>query len=1798
LAALLPEGSVRRIATLGSLFQRPGQHVALLAEHGGGKATLVEQAAIAVGARFTLVESNPLAADCEAQFVRDLVSVVAGQAGHGPTNVSKDAMRPAPSSSPLVVAVRASRDHPLSTALLSHVDLLMRTGRHSGIRSGRHVHPRGIQAHEARLDVNEAAAAARQRDLALRRAFGDAHRGGGSSATVDVDLALPCILPVTLHLVLLIDADGGTGLFPGMTQRAATLLSHGLLCADAHRMRLPLRWDFDETAHAVTRALALAPQASLLQELARQVAEAELAADLEAARDQQEASPAAAQQPTQQKLRRTSREDAEAQPVTPTPRLPEVAPDLALQETQEAPEKSSASARGGMFARRLPSIGVAAPPSAAQSAAGSLGGAGAGGQMGPDETEAAADGSAIRILHCAARAPNTRLLREQLGRLLADMYGTAGGPGRSLSGLQESVASFCRLLVERRNALHETLVVARGDLHMLTQKETYIQAFERQTTQMSHNLREGRDARGELFMQLSHLDASSEALEQEMQELETAIAERSVPVQELQQFTGAERAAVQPFLLEVAEQLKSLRKEDLDELRTYVNPPTSVQETLKPVCLLMRGKYGYKNGSLPRGLDEPTWPEAVALLHQPNLYEDLRNYDMGHVPDKLLREVKRHTEKRHYDPTQLANASLAAAFLSRWVRATVAYATVAQKCRPVLRKLRKAEQVLKKMQAKAAAVRRQLVEIGEQRALLRKSLQQADEELGEQESGVSVLQQKLTRVRQLGNVTADILKRHRRTIDECQQGLRCLLGDVAIAAGALSYLQTTRPEAVESRLDAWLQSASVFGIVASPRPRIASLLPFPDSSASVEAREAALYWQRSTAISASLLHYARPGSVVVIDPYVVTASAYGAGRGALLNRHDALLYSSSDGRALPLGEPSFGHDLELGLDVVDYLADCTAVALQHCSPGRPAEFLANQRLAFGVVEAPGVYARIAAGLPSSAAYPGGRPGAAGSAESDELQQLTLAPADRRGPSRGLCWVENDDPSIGQERLLNAILATVEPGAFHEWMDARRTSQHSRAKQRAFESDILSRMQSLSDSSFETDLLLEDLQGVRLRASAHRRRHMGKLWGKATLGDKRERYRSIATLGERVFTWLGALAAEDDAYVMSWPDFTSLICQALSSFSPLSHEEGDTNERTLNGEPRGSHANPEDESENALFAGDTYAVQAMKEAVLKQVLQQLWRKGDVKQARTAALTFVLQLLRSKDVMGAAGAALFRRALMLQQTSAPIHPGQSGKSPEQGPDLNWGRDGDPHVHVSHSGPPSPLAPHAPGGPGVFLVTDATEAANSPPLWLAAYGGSWAATRELGDYHVFPKLLQSLREESEEWLSFLQPGTALLVPAPCERSYMPFARQEMAGNATVGGAQAETARLSLWERLLLWQILAPRLAPQRAWELVVSYLGPISFGPRPSLAGFLEQMYHLRNATGAETAEEEAARAAGSALELEGEEDEADERASRNTTPGLSTLSAAVPSGRTSRLFSFLETQATATKSSAFGVARRNRRDVALLHVPASETSSLAGTLAATVEAAGNRRWELRALRRNAAFGMARYSAQRTSGAVDAEVELIFVVCHDPESAATFLTFYLQQYDQLQAMVAAQKRRPPGLYDGTLLPDAILEEEEGKDEDAREGRNPGEGQESGGRPGTGTGGSQPSSANKTRRQSTTAHARGSADYRSRSNSLAAPSPPHTPLIGNSQRRRAQLVLTLMENHCGDWAWRQRHVPLWAVAQRRLQTLVLHDAGRDEGLSSAQHQHRDEHGGIGGSSGLYPSIWLAVNTLADGAD
>ena len=122
------------------------------------------------------------------------------------------------------------------------------------------------------------------------------------------------------------------------------------------------------------------------------------------------------------------------------------------------------------------------------------------------------------------------------------------------------------------------------------------------------------------------------------------------------------RADVDPVqALEAANRaLDSLNKPDIDEILSYVSPPSAVVLVTDAVCVLLGAA--------------PSWDQSKQLMQQADFLRRLREYDKDSLSAALLRKLRKYTARPDFEPERVGVVSKAAKSLALWARGIAAYA--------------------------------------------------------------------------------------------------------------------------------------------------------------------------------------------------------------------------------------------------------------------------------------------------------------------------------------------------------------------------------------------------------------------------------------------------------------------------------------------------------------------------------------------------------------------------------------------------------------------------------------------------------------------------------------------------------------------------------------------------------------------------------------------------------------------------------------------------------------------------------------------------------------------------------------------------------------------------------------------------------------------------------------------------------------------------------------------------------------------------------------------------------------------
>ena len=113
------------------------------------------------------------------------------------------------------------------------------------------------------------------------------------------------------------------------------------------------------------------------------------------------------------------------------------------------------------------------------------------------------------------------------------------------------------------------------------------------------------------------------------------------------------------YLDDIKKNAKKIRKEDLDELKSFKAPPTIVQFIAEATCYLFAKKANYQN--------------FVKLLNKNDFLARLKNFDSNSINDYKLKRLREYIEMPEFDSVTAANVSLSASILYDWIHSVYNY---------------------------------------------------------------------------------------------------------------------------------------------------------------------------------------------------------------------------------------------------------------------------------------------------------------------------------------------------------------------------------------------------------------------------------------------------------------------------------------------------------------------------------------------------------------------------------------------------------------------------------------------------------------------------------------------------------------------------------------------------------------------------------------------------------------------------------------------------------------------------------------------------------------------------------------------------------------------------------------------------------------------------------------------------------------------------------------------------------------------------------------------------------------------
>lgn len=179
---------------------------------------------------------------------------------------------------------------------------------------------------------------------------------------------------------------------------------------------------------------------------------------------------------------------------------------------------------------------------------------------------------------------------------------------------------------------------------------------------------------GDKLAQIKALQEEADAKAKVAQSLTVNLEEERLILQARRDEISRQLEQVSPLLEQSKQEVGSINRKSLDELRSMGNPPSIIKHTVETVVILLT------NSKLP-GL---SWDHCRKVLKGADFIAKILGFDPKHTDSTTFAIVKNRLSEQDWDIGRISKASKAAGPLAKWVASIVTYTEIAIKVRPLL----------------------------------------------------------------------------------------------------------------------------------------------------------------------------------------------------------------------------------------------------------------------------------------------------------------------------------------------------------------------------------------------------------------------------------------------------------------------------------------------------------------------------------------------------------------------------------------------------------------------------------------------------------------------------------------------------------------------------------------------------------------------------------------------------------------------------------------------------------------------------------------------------------------------------------------------------------------------------------------------------------------------------------------------------------------------------------------------------------------------------------------------------------
>ncbi|EKX39469.1 hypothetical protein GUITHDRAFT_160010 [Guillardia theta CCMP2712] len=240
-----------------------------------------------------------------------------------------------------------------------------------------------------------------------------------------------------------------------------------------------------------------------------------------------------------------------------------------------------------------------------------------------------------------------------------------------------------KLYEVKRGELERQTSFLKGGLNRLEETWDVVETLSKNASDQELQIKE-KDAQAKQKMSEIKLNMQEATQKRsEAEELSQKLKVSEAEMQEKRAKVESELAECQPVLEAAKLAVGNIKKDNLNEIRSFKLPPESIRDVLEGVLRLMNNQ-------------DTSWVSIKRFISQPSVIQEILNFDARQITRDVRESVLEllHQKAASFRSENIQRVSLAAAPLASWVKAQVQYSAALEHVKPLEDQLQKLDKSL------------------------------------------------------------------------------------------------------------------------------------------------------------------------------------------------------------------------------------------------------------------------------------------------------------------------------------------------------------------------------------------------------------------------------------------------------------------------------------------------------------------------------------------------------------------------------------------------------------------------------------------------------------------------------------------------------------------------------------------------------------------------------------------------------------------------------------------------------------------------------------------------------------------------------------------------------------------------------------------------------------------------------------------------------------------------------------------------------------------------------------------------